>query len=665
MTKVPFTIRILIFVIVASIWTDTTAALPAEAFGTLPRIHDTAISPDGRQIAAIVNFDGTYGVRVITIGGQEEELRAILLGEGVKPQWIRWANDERILVSLWQSKIYSGVPISMSFIYTLDSSKMQGEILIEPRDILRQNNSKVIDFLDHDPDHILMAFSDADQFLADIQRVNINTGRYRRVKRGRGGIQHWYTDRRSEPRVGQGLTDRKTEEDAWNLIIRDADGDTWRDSDKYPGLTPDTRIFGFTSDPNELIIGHWAERQTLGVYVYDLGEKKITRRLFHHDSYDARGLVVDSDGDIIGAQYVADTTETEMLGDYDTVLNRMRERFVGYTVDYIDQSETTGRILFKVSSAYDPGALAIVDAATDEVKILAHYQPELPSAELGMVSEVTYTARDGFKIPAYITLPPSITDSSQIRMLPFVVLPHGGPYARTSKRFDYFAQFFASRGFGVLQMNFRGSAGFEGARCNDARSIGSAGYGKDFEDAGRENWVLMLDDIEDSTRWLIKNKLADPDRICIVGWSYGGYAALMGAIKSPELYACAASMAGVTDLKDMIRDIKKYRFGSIAAHNFILKGLDTREDIKENSPVKRAEEITAPLFLAHGQHDESVHFDQYKRMKSALKKSPADVTFMEFEDEDHYLSNQANRQRFFVGLDEFLRSTVGLSEFAK
>lgn len=642
-------IRVAVLVLVAALSLDALAAPPAEAFGTLPSIHDAAISPDGSQIAAIVNYDGTYGVRVLTIGADDEELRAVLLGEGVKPQWVRWGNDERVLVGLWQSTNYEGVPISSSFIFTLDSSKMNGEILISSRRILRQNNSYVVDFLDDDSDHILMAFSDDDQFIPDIQRVNINTRRYEKVQRGRVGIQNWYTDHRGEPRVGQGLSDRRTEERAWNLIIREADGKSWSRSEEYPGLAPDTRIFGFTSDPNELIIGDWAGKRTLGIYVYDLGAKKITRKLFHHDSFDAQGLVVDSDGDIIGAKYVADTTETELLGEYDTVLERMRQRFAGYTIDYIDQSDEAGLVLFKVSSAYDPGALALVDAATDDVSFLSYYNPELPPEELGIVMDVTYTARDGFEIPAYITVPPSISDGTRLEMLPFVVLPHGGPYARTSKRFDYFAQFFASRGFGVLQMNFRGSAG----------------YGKDFEEAGRENWVLMLDDIEDSTRWLIQNKLADPERICIVGWSYGGYAALMGAIRSPELYACAASMAGVTDLRDMIRDIKRYRFGSIRANNFILKGLETRQEIKENSPVKLAEDFSVPLLLAHGKRDEVVHFDQFKRMKSALKNSSAKVTYMEFDDEDHYLSNQANRQRFFVGLDEFLRETVGESEYAQ
>jgi dipeptidyl aminopeptidase/acylaminoacyl peptidase len=517
--------------------------------------------------------------------------------------------------------------------------------------MIRQDNADVVDFLDDDPDHILMAFSDDHQFLADIQRVNVKSGRYIIVERTKRDVQHWYTDRRGEPRVGQGIVDRRgATEREWNLVIRDADEDRWRKADHYPGLEADMQIYGFSDNPNELVIGDHAGRETLGLYVYDLVEKKISRKLFHHDTYDARGLVVNKkSGAIMGATFVADETEVELFDEYDTVLSRMRSQFSDYTVDYVDSSGDGRLVLFKVSNAYDPGTLAIVDASTNNVSFLAYLRRELPTEEMGLVSELSYPARDGVKIPAYVTLPPSVTSSADIKDLPFVVLPHGGPYARKAKRFDYFAQFFATRGFGVLQMNFRGSAG----------------YGKGFEDAGRENWVKMQDDVEDGARWLIEEGLADPERLCIAGWSYGGYAALIGAIKSPDLYACAISMAGVTDLKDMINDIEKYRFGSITAQNFILKGFDDKHAIAENSPVKRAADMKVPLFIAHGEEDQRVHFDQFSRMKRALKKSSAPVTFMQFKDEDHYLSNQQNRQAFFQGLDEFLIKVFGEENVAQ
>jgi len=638
--------RFLLFIVVLIVIAPcrVVSAPTADAFGTLPNVHDAAISPDGKQIAIIVNIRGQYGVRVVTRGKKDEELRAVLLGEGVKPNWVKWANNERVLVGLWQSVKYRTVPITVRFIYTLDASSMKGKTLIKTDEFLRQDNSDVVDFLEDDPDHILMAFSDRNQLLDDIHRVNVRTGNYRIIERTKPHVQNWYTDARGEPRVGQGLVDRTvSKEEEWNLIIRDADEDRWRKADEFPGLEADVPIFAFTDNPNELVIGDRAGRDTLGLYVYDLVEKKISRELFHHDTYDARGLVVSKrSGKVIGAQFVADTTETVMFEQHDSTLSRMRSQFSDYTVDYVDQSDDGPLVLFKVSNAYDPGALAIVDGSTNEVTILSRIRSELPSEEMGLVSKVTYPARDGFEIPAYLTLPPSITSSADINNLPFVVLPHGGPYARTSKRFDYFAQFFATRGFAVLQMNFRGSAG----------------YGKDFEDAGRENWVKIQDDVEDGTRWLIEKGFADPDRICIAGWSYGGYAALIGAIKAPELYACAISMAGVTDLKDMINDIEKYRFGSISAQNFVLRGFDSKQALAENSPVKRAAELKVPLFLAHGEADPSVHFDQFTRMKRALKKSSAPVTYMQFDDEDHFLSNQENRQAFFRGLDEFLSAVV-------
>ncbi|NNC77511.1 MAG: S9 family peptidase [Woeseiaceae bacterium] len=637
--------RFLLFTILVVLAPCRIVAAPtADAFGTLPTVYDAAISPDGSQIAIIMNIQGEFGVRIVTLGKKGEKIRAALLGAGVKPSWIKWANDERVLVGLWESRKYRSTPYTVSFIYTLDASSMSGKILVENKDMLRQDNADVVDFLEDDPDHILMAFSDVNQFQVDINRVKVSTGRYTKIERTKKHVQQWYTDSRGEPRVGQGLIDRPgATEREWNLIIRDADEDRWRKAEDYPGLEAGMRIFGFTDNPNELVIGDRAGRDTLGLYVYNLVDKAISRELFHHDTYDARGLVVSGNGSIIGASFVADTTETELFGEYDTVLSRMRNKFSDYTVDYVDQSADGRLVLFKISNAYDPGGLAIVDASTDEVTILAYMRPELPTEEMGLVSNVSYPARDGYEIPAYMTLPLSVTSAADIRNLPFVILPHGGPYARTAKRFDYFAQYFASRGFAVLQMNFRGSAG----------------YGKGFEDAGRENWVKMQDDVEDGTKWIIEKGLADPDRICIAGWSYGGYAALIGAIKAPELYACAISMAGVTDLKDMINDIKKYKFGSITAQNFILRGFDSKQAIAENSPVNRAAELKVPLFLAHGKADQRVHFDQFSRMKRALRKSSAPVTYMEFDDEDHFLSDQSNRQAFFRGLDEFLRDFIG------
>jgi len=489
-----------------------------------------------------------------------------------------------------------------------------------------------------------MGFSKRDQSLVDIQKVNVVSGRSERLKVGRLDIQDWYTDRRGIPRIGQGLKHTNKAEEEWTLLIKDSEGETWRSADEYEGLDADNAIFGFTEDPNELIVGMYAGKDTLGLYIYDLKTKAIVRKLFHHDEYDAAGIVVSADEKhVVGASYIADSREVALFDEYDSLLGEMRAKYKDFTVSYVDQSQAGEKILFKVSGGSEPGSLMLVDAESKEPAFIAAYNPDLPGVDMGTVHPIKYPARDNVSIPGYLTLPPSITSQSEFQNLPFVVLPHGGPYARSSASFDYFAQFFATRGFGVLQMNFRGSAG----------------YGQAYEDSGRENWQVMQEDVTDGTRWLIEKGYADPNKICIVGWSFGGYAALMGAIEHDELYACAVSMAGVTDLGDLVKDLEKYRFGKLSASNFVLKGFDSKGDLKASSPVHRAQELKVPLLLAHGRLDQRVHFDQFTRMKAALRKNPVKVEYVEFKNEDHFLSNQENRQEFFEKLDRFLGDTMG------
>ena len=621
-------------------------APPAKNFGVLPAIYDAAISPDGSEYASIINIGGQYVISVGSLTGGQAEPRLVGLEADVKPGYIKWVNNDAVILSFEQNELDSGLPYQVGYLYRLDTKKMKGRILIKPEGIFRQFNNIVVDWLENDPDHILMSFDDrSNNVQPSIRKVNINSGNYTRVKGALTGVQHWYTDNDGNPRAGQGRLNTKAAD--WVLKIKDATDGEWRDSEAYPGISGTTVIHGFTSNPDEMIISSYQGQDTVGLYIYNLKAKKITRKLYHNDRYDATGVVLSGDGsEVIGARYVADTTETELLGRYDTTLQALRRKLSSHTVDFVDQSQDGSSMIVKVSNPYDPGAMYL--AKNGEIAAsLGDMYPSLPSDEMGEVLSISYKARDGFKIPAYVTLPPAITDTAQLKNLPFIVLPHGGPYGRDTKRFDYFAQFFASRGYGVLQMNFRGSSG----------------YGKAFKEAGRKNWVVMQEDVEDGARWLLAKGYADPDRMCIAGWSYGGYAALMGAAKNGDIYNCAISMAALTDIADFKNDLKRYRFGNASSKSFIGYGFESKDDVKANTPVKIAEDIKIPLFLAHGTQDQQVHFDQYSRMKSALKKSPAKVTYMKFKDEDHYLSNQKNRQEFFTGLEKFLIQANGPSEY--
>ena len=654
-----FSIFTFVFYSLFAVLNATAKPVPVEHYSRMPVIYDAALSPDGNFLAAVADNDGSYIIRVINLNDPtDKKVRAIKYAKGVKILWVKWANNDVLLASTREKTRFNSNLVDAGYLYALNKDLTTNQMLLVPKSKkgagrrfreteLRQFNNRVINFLPKDPDHILMSYGLYDRMVEDVVKVNVRTKAVHRIKQGERSIQAWRTDLRGIPRIGIGTneTTRKP-----RMIVRDAKTDMWRDVSNYPGLTPGTNVYGFTANVNEIIIGAYGGKDTLGLFIYDLVQKKQTRKLFQNDKYDANGIVRSADGSkVIGVSYIGDVSQTEFFDPaYRTRIDNIHAILPQYHISYIDQTPDGQKIVFKASAASVPNSLMYYDAKTKKVKLIAEDYPEIGATIQGDVTVTSYKARDGFEIPAYITTPPKIADGMPLKNLPFIVMPHGGPYARDTHSFDYLAQFMASRGYGVLQMNFRGSKG----------------YGRAFEEAGRKNWVLMQEDVEDGTRWLIKKGYADPKRICIVGWSYGGYAALMGAIKDPDLYTCAASMAGVTDLHDMVTDLKRFRFGRRTAQNFILNGFEDRDAIKENSPVKRASEITIPLMLAHGERDTVVYFDQFTRMKKALKKSSSKVTYLVLEDEDHQLSSSSNRHTFFRTLDKFLHKNLGDSAAA-
>ena len=620
------------------------AAPPPKAFGELPLSFDADIAPNGDHIAVIVNVDGTYFAATRDLRKPNAKMKALSLGKGLRPRYIKWVSNERYVVAVEKSETHRNTPFTVTHLYTKSLNEEGGRFVLRPK-IFRQFNDRVVNWLDDDPEHILMAFSKIEFApYPDIYKVNVATGRSKRVQRSISGIEYWYADDAGVPRIGRGQTDGGTDR---MRVFNEATGD-WESFEKFPGLTPNTPIYGFLKDGAEMIIGDYNGRDTIGLYVYDFARRAISRKLFHNDEFDASGVVVSSDGEtVIGAKYVAEQEETELLGDYGTSLTKLRNEFKGYSISYVDQTDDFQKMIIRMSAPYEPGGLYLYERGDSVPSLIQNRYSGLVADEMGDVFPVKYTARDGQKIQSFVTLPPTIKTQAGLKNLPFIVLPHGGPYGRDEKRFDYFAQFFASRGYGVMQMNFRGSEG----------------YGKSFEEAGRSNWLVMQEDVEDATRYLLKNEYADPNRTCIAGWSYGGYAALMGEAKDEDgLYDCVIAMAALTDINDAKRDLAKYRGGKHAAKDFFGDAMKDREVRKANSPVHVADKIKVPVFLAHGDQDENVQFDQFARMKKALKKAGVKHTAMKFEDEDHFLSVQKNREDFFIGVDKFLTKVNGRSE---
>jgi dipeptidyl aminopeptidase/acylaminoacyl peptidase len=261
----------------------------------------------------------------------------------------------------------------------------------------------------------------------------------------------------------------------------------------------------------------------------------------------------------------------------------------------------------------------------------------LNGVALGPVREFHYPARDLYALLAYLTLPAGASE----RSLPVVVLPHGGPESRDDPGFDWMTQFLSSRGYAVFQPQFRGSSGFGAAHA----------------DAGRKQWGLrMQDDVTDGVKALIDQGIADPRRICIAGISYGGYAALAGATFTPELYACAVSIGGVSDLPNMLGWVQKdlgKESNSLAYWRDHIGGT-TDPQVVAKSPARFATAIRAPILLIHGTDDTTVPIDQARGMARALTAAGKKFELIELEGDDHYLSSSATRVRALRELERFL-----------
>jgi dipeptidyl aminopeptidase/acylaminoacyl peptidase len=266
----------------------------------------------------------------------------------------------------------------------------------------------------------------------------------------------------------------------------------------------------------------------------------------------------------------------------------------------------------------------------------------LPENELGDMLVIKYKARDGTKITGYLTMPPGKGDKN----LPLVVMPHGGPELRDFVSFDPWAQMLANRGYAVLQPNFRGSGG----------------YGKSFTEAGHRQWGrLMQDDITDGVKALIKDGTADANRICIVGASYGGYAALAGGAYTPELYKCVMSIAGISDVAAMMAHEKNMQDDELYTYwtNWVGDPKVDLQQIKAISPINSVSKFTAPVLLMHGERDDNVTPGQSMTMSQALKKAGKKSELILVENEGHSFFLDKNRLMLLKEMERFVGQNIG------
>jgi dienelactone hydrolase len=332
--------------------------------------------------------------------------------------------------------------------------------------------------------------------------------------------------------------------------------------------------------------------------------------------------------------------------DFGGVAASLTRAFKGKSVSIQSWSRDRSRMIFKVEAADSPPVWYLFDRTRKEVSPVGESYPELANVAMGRTRFMTYKARDGLMIPAYVTVPAGAGAAAK---LPLIVLPHGGPDSQDDDGFDYLTQFLVSRGYAVLRPQYRGSTGF----------------GAELEAAGGGEWGgKMQTDLLDGVAALAASGEVDPNRVCIVGMSFGGYSALHGAVFSPGSYRCAASIAGVSDLGLLVGEAGS-NYGFTSKSYMLLKqeiqgaaGFNT----DRVSPLKNAEKAGVPILLLHGDQDTVVRVEHSKRMAEALRKAGKPVEYVTLTDDNHYLTKTASRLQVLEALDAFLAKNLPVSQ---
>lgn len=639
------------------------APIPIETFAARDAISDVAISPDGRYLATVSALADRRAAQVLDLKDASAKPHIVLSDVPGKfdISWCRWATNSRLVCSYRGIGTDVASPEEVRFVATrLVAVDPDGSHLL----VLLQNSEEaggqfqdqVIDWRPGKADTVLIQ---AEESVLDavgrdaikgaggvigattssgypaIFELNVVTGGLHLLLHSFPPALRFLTDFHGTPRVAYGVQERST---TVQYFVRTPGGSGWHHLLKYEAFARGelrTPIAIDAANPSRAYaIGDSGGRQAL--WSIDLNDVDPPQLIYANDTVDVAGAEFLKDGKLAGVEYSTDRphmfyTDPKLgaiMRQLDTALSTTTNRIVDCTEDLsLCVVHSTGDV--------QPGLWFIIDTATRKLTAIGRTNPMLDPEQLGHMQPISYKARDGTMIPGYLTTPPD----APAQPLPLVVMPHGGPIARDVPQYLFLQQFLVNRGYAVLQMNFRGSSG----------------YGQDWFYAAHQDWGgLTYDDIIDGTRWAVASGIADPHRIAIVGWSFGGYAALLGAVRDSDQFRCAVSIAGISDLGLLRAQDSHFITGEIAREQ--IGGLAAK--LQADSPRRHARDLNIPILMFHGDMDPQVNVEQSRAMAAALRSAGKSFDFVEIKGADHQIINPKDRLMMMHKIEDFLAANL-------
>ena len=620
-----------------------------EVFFGDPEISGAQVSPDGQYLTFRKPYaagpDGNDVVNVWVKGLDEpfDAARPLTDDERPVPGYF-WSEDGRYVLYVQDTGGDENYHV-----WAVDPAEAGAGVpeagVPEARDLtpLDGIRAQILATPEDTPDQILIGLNDRDPAWHDVYRLTLSTGERELLIENTERIAGWQPDLDGNVRLALRITNDGTSE-----ILRVEDDGTIVPEPVYTcSVMESCAPVRFHEDGRRVYMQtNKGERDLSELVLFDpvTGEEELVER-DPEGQVDFGGALFSHDDELVLTYYVGDRTRLypkteEMAADLDF----LRANLPDGELSLGSRTNDDRLMLVSVTRDVDPGSVYLFDREARTVEKLYTSRPELPVEHMANMQAIRYPARDGLEIPAYLTLPKGV----EPRNLPTIVFPHGGPWSRDTYGYDSFAQFLANRGYAVLQPNFRSSTG----------------YGKAFLNAGNKAWGTgaMQHDLTDGVQYLIDQGIADPDRVGIMGGSYGGYATLAGVTFTPDLYAAAVSIVGPSNLITLLGSIPPYwEAGRVIFHTRMgnPETEEGRAQLEAQSPVNFADRITTPLLVVQGANDPRVKQHESDQIVVALRDRDYPVQYLVAPDEGHGFRGEENRMAMMVSIENFLAEHLG------